>query len=60
MKFLEDSTFVPISDEEKLVGNDLDDDDPALTTGNDEEDGNGVPNLGISTQKHEFWIATNT
>ena len=48
----EDSTFLPISDEEKLVGNDLDDDDPALTIGNDGEDGNGVPNLGISTQKH--------
>ena len=51
-KILEDSTFLPIGDEEKLVGNDLDDDDPALTTGNDEEDGNGVSNLGISTQKH--------
>ncbi|CAL6288116.1 unnamed protein product [Bathycoccus prasinos] len=47
----EDSTALPISDEEKLVGNDLDDHDPALATGNDGEDGTEVPNLGSSTQK---------
>ena len=47
----EDSTALPISDEEKLVGNDLDDHDPALATGNDGEDGTEVPNLGSLTQK---------